>query len=113
MTNDPPMTKEGRVISPLVIGGLFVIGHWRRLGLALIFTLPAGCKPNKRYDLIEAELRTRDRELAATRQQLDASRNLNRAYEFQQPAGFPGAPPGVPTGAAPVVFVREIAATRH
>ncbi|WP_145233886.1 hypothetical protein [Urbifossiella limnaea] len=81
------------------------------MGLALTLAL-TGCKPNKRYDLIEAELRTRDRELAATRQQLDATRNLNRAYEHQHPAGFPGAPPGLPTGAGAAVFVREIAVGR-
>ena len=44
----------------------------------------AGCKPNKRYDLIEAELRTRERELADTRAQLEQAKNLNRAY-VQQP----------------------------
>lgn len=86
-------------------------GRALRFGLALALALP-GCKPNKRYDLIEAELRTRDRELAATRQQLEASRNLNRAYEFQHPAAHPGAPAGVPTGAAPAVFVREVAVGR-
>jgi hypothetical protein len=44
-----------------------------------------GCKPNKRYDLIEAELRTRERELEATRAALEQSRNLNRAYAQQSP----------------------------
>jgi hypothetical protein len=42
-----------------------------------------GCKPNKRYDLIEAELRTRERELAETRLALEQARNLNRTYVQQ------------------------------
>jgi hypothetical protein len=42
-----------------------------------------GCKPNKRYDLIEAELRTRERELADTRAALEQARNLNRAFAQQ------------------------------
>ncbi len=83
------------------------------LGLAAFQCVaPVACRPNKRYDLIEAELRTRDRELAATRQQLDAARNLNRAYEHQRPPEFPGAPPAVPTGAGAPVFVREITVGR-
>lgn len=40
----------------------------------------SGCRPNKRYDLLEAELRTRERELAETRAALEAARRLNEAY---------------------------------
>jgi hypothetical protein len=57
-------------------------------------TLLVGCKSPKRYDLIEAELRTRERELEDTRAQLDQSRNLLRAYEASQQRGAPGAQPG-------------------
>jgi hypothetical protein len=51
---------------------------------AVACLLFASCKPNKRYDLIEAELRTRERELAETRLALEQARNLNRAYVQQQ-----------------------------
>lgn len=69
--------------------------------------LPAGCKPNKRYDLIEAELRTRERELADTRAALDRSLNLNRAYAQQSKSGHAADP------AAPVYIpVKEIALAR-
>ncbi len=45
-----------------------------------------GCRPHKRYDLIEAELRTRERELAETRAALEQARQLNQAYAQQTPA---------------------------
>ena len=64
----------------------------RSWAVSLVFCLCplllCGCKPNKRYDLIEAELRTRERELADTRAALEQARNLNRAYVQQsQTAG--------------------------
>jgi hypothetical protein len=59
--------------------------------------LSTGCKPNKRYDLIEAELRTRERELEDTRAALEQARNLNRAYAQQSQART-----GPPDPAAPV-----------
>ena len=64
-------------------------------GVAVLFALSAGCRSNNnRYDLIEAELRTRERELADTRAALEQSRNLLRAYESAQPPGpLPGPPP--------------------
>ncbi len=76
---------------------------------ALLVALPCaailGCKPNKRYDLIEAELRTRDHELTDTRVALEQARNLNRAYAQQQ--AIAAEPPPPPT--APVyVPVKEI-----
>lgn len=58
--------------------------------LPLLFL--AGCKPDKRYDLIEAELRTRDRELADTRAALEQARNLNRAYAQQSAVAAEPAP---------------------
>lgn len=80
------------------------------LGLAAAFSiLPTACKPNKRYDLIEAELRTRDKELADTRAALEQSRVLNRAYE-QGRGGppLPGAPPTSPATAGPTCSVKDI-----
>jgi hypothetical protein len=67
--------------------------------------LAAGCAPNKRYDLIEAELRTRERELAETRAALERALNLNRAY-VQQSANAHG--PRVPETTPAYVPVKEI-----
>jgi outer membrane murein-binding lipoprotein Lpp len=79
--------------------------------LVLCALLVAGCKSNTKYDLIEAELRTRERELADTRAALDRSRNLLHAYEAAQP------PPVQPVGSGPhpsgpFVAVKEIALGR-
>lgn len=69
--------------------------------LCLPFT--SGCKTNNRYELIEAELRTRERELADTRAALDQSRNLLRAYEAAQSrAGV------VPTAGGPFLPVKNV-----
>jgi hypothetical protein len=70
------------------------------------------CKPNKRYDLIEAELRTRNRELAETQAALEQTRNLNRAFEQQLGQNAqPGAP--APAAGVPVCIpVRDIALGR-
>ncbi len=66
----------------------------------------AGCRSNNRYDLLEAELRTRERELADARAALDQSRNLLRAYEqSQRPAPGSGAP-------GPFLPVRDISLGR-
>ena len=70
------------------------------------YPLAAGCKSTKRYELIEAELRTRERELADTRVQLDQSRNLLRAYEASQSRGAPAPGGGV------FLPVKEIAIAR-
>ena len=66
-----------------------------------------GCKSNKRYDLIESELRTREREQADARAQLDQSRNLLRAYEASQSRGAPA-----PVGGGAFLPVKEIALAR-
>ncbi|VTU00161.1 Uncharacterized protein OS=Planctomyces maris DSM 8797 GN=PM8797T_13545 PE=4 SV=1 [Gemmataceae bacterium] len=71
--------------------------------------LATSCKPNKRYDLIEAELRTRERELTDTRAALEQSRNLNRAYA-QQSQSSPG--PQVPATAPVYVPVKDITLAR-
>jgi hypothetical protein len=70
-------------------------------------TLFIGCKSNNRYDLLEAELRTRERELADARAQLDQSRNLLRAYEASQSRGAPA-----PAGGGAFLPVKEIALAR-
>lgn len=69
--------------------------------------LTTGCKSINRYDLIEAELRTRERELADTRAQLDQSRNLLRAYEASQQRSAPA-----PPGGGVFLPVKEIALAR-
>jgi hypothetical protein len=74
--------------------------------LALYGAALTGCKSHNRYDLIEAELRTRERELAETRAALDQSRSLLRAYEYSQRA-VPG-----PHGSGPYLPVKEIALGR-
>jgi hypothetical protein len=87
---------------------LAALARWSVCLLVTIhFTLLIGCKPNKRYDLIEAELRTRERELADTRTALEQARNLNRAYA-QQSVGAEPTPPNAPT----YVPVKEITLAR-
>jgi hypothetical protein len=57
--------------------------RWRRLVLFLTLVgMLGGCRAITRnpYDKIEAELRTRERELAETRAELDNARLLNDAY---------------------------------
>jgi len=79
--------------------------------LAFVFcSLSIACGPNKRYDLIEAELRTRERELAETRVALEQARNLNRAYA-QQSQSSPGVQVPSPTTPA-YVPVKEISLAR-
>jgi hypothetical protein len=85
-----------------------VFVRWFVFALASITPLSTGCGPNKRYDLIEAELRTRERELAETRQALEQARNLNRAY-VQQSQNAGGAGPVVPNPQnPPFVPMKEI-----
>lgn len=74
--------------------------RWSRFVLAAVASaavcLPA-CRPNKRYDLVEAELRTREKELAETRAALEQARLIARANG--QPPAYPGAPvPAAPAG---------------
>src|SRR4051812_40746954 len=45
-----------------------------------LLLLLAGCKANNRYDLLEAELRTRNRELAEARAVLQNARLTGGAY---------------------------------
>jgi hypothetical protein len=93
-TTDAPRRRRAAGLLAVVACGLFT-----------------SCRPNKRYDLIEAELRTRDRQLADARRELDAARTLNRAYDHARPPEFPGAPPPAPAPGGGV-FIREIAVGR-
>ena len=88
--------------------GRFVRVSAACLAISLVFT---GCKPNKRYDLLEAELRTRERELAETRAALDRSRTLNLAFQQSQGPSYPGGPVPV-AGSGGGCPVREIALAR-
>jgi hypothetical protein len=75
--------------------------------LLLLTGLLTGCRSNKRYDGIEAELRSKDRELAETRAALERSQNLNRAYDQSQRAA--PSVPGMPVGASNAACgIREI-----
>ena len=60
-----------------------------------------GCKSSQKYDLIEAELRTRNRELDAARAELEHYRGLSHVYQSQlnrtaDPKSVPGDVPTVP-----------------
>jgi hypothetical protein len=70
--------------------------------------LAAGCRSNQRYELIEAELRTRERELLECRGELQHARLLNQTY--QRSLARPGCPPGAgPADAVPALPLKEIA----
>ncbi len=63
--------------------------------------LLAGCKSSQKYDLIEAELRTRNRELAEARGELDYYRGMSQVYQSQlsrtiDPRSMPGNVPTAP-----------------
>jgi hypothetical protein len=77
-----------------------------------LMAMTCGCHSNKRYDTIEAELRTKDRELIETRIALERSQNLNRAYE--QSLRAQSQVSGQPTGRAPIstCSIREIVLAR-
>ncbi|HJZ57460.1 MAG TPA: hypothetical protein VKE74_21000, partial [Gemmataceae bacterium] len=75
--------------------------------------LSTACRPNKRYDGIEAELRTRNKELAETKAALEQAQTLNRAYEQGRgQAPIPGAPVAPPSAVPPGCPIREIALGR-
>jgi len=81
--------------------------------VVLLCLLLCGCrsigKPDNRYDLLEAELRTRDRELQETRAERDQLRLLMTAYERQgQPA--PGCPTPTfrPTTGVPTLALQTV-----
>lgn len=78
-----------------------------RLVLAALLPLAIGCKAHRRQELIEAELRTRERELAETRAELAQARLLADAYQrnlLRPPACLPPAA----AGAAPALPLRDV-----
>lgn len=75
----PRRGNASRILRRLALGGVAL----------LAFT---GCRANKQYDGLEAELRTRNRELAETQAALERARGINRAYE-QSHGTIPGAGP--------------------
>lgn len=79
----------------------------RRVGrLVCVGVIAAvGCRSNQRYEGIEAELRTRERELAETRAELRNARQLNAAYDRGQHQA-PGAV--IAGGGAPSLPLRDI-----
>ena len=83
------------------------------LAPALALLLLPSCKPNQRYDLLEAELRTTNRELAEARAALEHARAVNRAYNppglvvanTHLPAADGGSPGGVPAAGIQVTDI--------
>ena len=72
-----------------------------RLRWALLLVLLAGCRSSQKYDQIEAELRTRNKELAEARAELDHYRGLTQAYQSNlartaDPMSMPGPVPTLP-----------------
>jgi hypothetical protein len=83
-------------------------GSFPRTGRSFFvcLALVAGCKSNNRYDGIEAELRTRNRELAEARSELEQYKLTAGAYQQGATCGLPGQG-GEPRGPVPQ-FIREI-----
>ncbi len=83
--------------------------RFRAGGAALfLILLSLGCRSPHRYEQIEAELRTRERELAETRAELEQARNLLRAYDVARQR----TPPAPATGRGPYLPIKEIAIGR-
>jgi hypothetical protein len=72
---------------------------------AALLIVSAGCKSFQKRDLVEAELRTRERELAETRAELAQARLLADAYQ-RSLERQPGCP--APGGPAPALPLRDI-----
>ncbi len=72
-----------------------------------IFLLACGCRSNNRYDLIEAELRTRNRELEEARAELQNAKLTGGAYQRAAECGVPG-PAASPRGQAPALSIKDI-----
>lgn len=94
----PAVKAHGRMHDHHLMTGRLVrrLGGWFVVCLILV-----GCRPNKRSDLIEAELRTRERELAETRAALERERSRNNlpgpnlgppAWELPPPGASAGGP---------------------
>ncbi len=83
--------------------------RWLIFGCTAVFLVFAACRPHKRYDLLEAELRQRERELAETRSALEQARHLNEAYARQTPCTHPT---GATTAAPSSLPLRQISLAR-
>jgi hypothetical protein len=77
--------------------------RWRRRlrALAVAILLAGGCKNSQRYDLIEAELRSKDRELETLKGEVEQLRLLGQAYQGHlartaDPTSLPGSVPTLP-----------------
>lgn len=99
--NDP--TQHGR--------GRRRVGSFCLLLLPALCLLPTGCrglgKPDVQYDLLTAELRTRERELLECRAERDHLRLLGQAYQRQLQYQHPAAT-CPPEGGAPSLPLREV-----
>ena len=105
-----PLTRTPTRTPPRIAGqGVRVV--------ALLLVACAGCKSggivgkDKTYDLLEAELRTREREILELRGEVQHQRQLNLTYQ-RQPAWDGYAQHGggtTPTGSAPTLPLKEIA----
>jgi hypothetical protein len=80
----------------------------RRVGrlVCCAAVLSIGCRSAQRYEGIEAELRTRERELAEARIELRNARQLNEIYERQHHGPPAGAV--IANGGAPNIPLRDI-----
>ena len=87
---------------------------WRlTLGCLTATVFSGACRPFKRYDLLEAELRHRERELAETRTALEQARHLNEAYARQTPCSrSPGAATASPATTSLPIPIKQITLAR-
>lgn len=98
-------------------------GRRLRVLALLLLVIAAGCKTgdlvgkDKKYDLLEAELRTREREILELRGEVQQQRQLNLTYQRQPAWGeathvLPGyaqhGGQAAPTGQAPTLPLKEI-----
>jgi hypothetical protein len=74
MTSEGSPMKDGFKTRVSALGSSF---GW----LAFTLLIATGCRSNSRSDLIEAELRTKDRQLRELQAELDRSRILNQVFE--------------------------------
>lgn len=87
--------------------------RWLILGCTAVLLASPSCRPHKRYDLLEAELRHRERELAETRSALEQARHLNEAYARQAPCSHPSGTTTSSPAATPLpVPLRQITLAR-
>src|SRR5687767_1759116 len=102
--------------SPAQVAGLPCLRYARRAArsAAVLITsiaLLAGCRGSGRSDLVEAELRTRNRELREAREELERATLVNQALEGEL-HGLRHAQPVARGGAAQPVGVRDVAVGR-